>query len=39
LRVAKDAAMPEGSLASFGLNPQRLHLFDRASGLSLRAGR
>ena len=36
LRCGKDAAYREGEAVEFGLVPQRLHLFDRASGVSLR---
>ncbi len=36
LRVGKDALVQEGAVMEFGINPARLHLFDRATGLSLR---
>jgi multiple sugar transport system ATP-binding protein len=35
LRVAKDIRVREGEPIAFGLNPSRLHLFDRATGRSL----
>jgi len=38
VRVAKDSRVREGEAIAFGLNPSRLHLFDKASGRSLRTG-
>ena len=38
VRVGKDARVNEGETVSLGLNPDRLHLFDKASGLSLLHG-
>ena len=36
LRVSKDMRVGVGEPVSFSLNPERLHVFDRATGLSLR---
>ena len=36
LRVGKDVRVRAGEPISFGLNPDRLHVFDRATGKSLR---
>jgi multiple sugar transport system ATP-binding protein len=36
LRVGKDVRVREGEAIGFGLNPDRLHVFDRATGRSLR---
>ncbi len=38
VRVAKDMRVREGDSIAFGINPARLHLFDRATGRSLRGG-
>jgi len=38
VRVGKDSAVREGETISLGLNPARLHVFDKASGLSLLHG-
>lgn len=38
IRVAKDSRMREGQAVAFGLNPARLHLFDKANGQSMLAG-
>ena len=35
VRIGKDIRMREGEAVAFGLNPARLHLFDRATGTSL----
>jgi multiple sugar transport system ATP-binding protein len=35
VRVGKDAQVNEGDTIRLGLNPARLHLFDKATGLSL----
>ncbi len=37
LRVAKESRVLEGETVTFGLNPHRLHLFDTATGRSLRS--
>ena len=36
LRVGKDVRVRAGEAISFGLNPERLHVFDRETGRSLR---
>ena len=36
LRVGKDAVVRQGAAMEFGINPARLHVFDRATGVSLR---
>ncbi len=38
IRVAKDSRVREGQAVAFGLNPARLHVFDKASGQSMLAG-
>ena len=38
VRVGKDARMNEGEAVELGLNPRRLHLFDKATGASLLHG-
>jgi multiple sugar transport system ATP-binding protein len=38
VRVDKDARVKEGEPVAFGLNPARVHVFDKASGRSLLAG-
>ena len=36
LRVGKDTVVQEGTAMEFGINPARLHMFDRSTGVSLR---
>jgi hypothetical protein len=38
VRVGKQAAYREGESVTLGLAPERLHLFDPKTGLSLREG-
>ncbi len=38
VRVGKDSRVREGEAVAFGLNPSRLHVFDKVSGRSLLAG-
>jgi multiple sugar transport system ATP-binding protein len=38
VRVSKDSRLREGETVSFGLNPDRLHVFDKATGRSLLGG-